>query len=619
MLPLLTWAYLRQYAVHNHHHHHQQHQLNPQPEQHSNISQHHDFYANLRHLSTTHHAPGRDSQSRQYRYNIDSIDDRRVNLLNATYPSLSASATEEVVEGPLVVGGIEPINLSHTHINGSSSFIMQLSDNSNHLLITQQSTFIRVGGGRRTGSSEDLQTVVAGSVNGIGAEDDSVVRPSGAGEAEDALSMNITPALSQVLLAPTSSSGSGTVISAVAAAATKVGTSSENVTSEEINSFYFYETEQFAVLWALFTVIVLGNSAVLVTLLLNKNRKSRMNFFIKQLAIADLCVGLLSVLTDIIWRMTISWKAGNAACKAIRFAQASVTYASTYVLVALSIDRYDAITHPMNFSGCWNRARRLVAAAWSLSVLFSLPIFYLYEERSIQGRKQCWIDLVDPWRWQVYMCWVASSLFVLPALIISACYAIIVKTIWAKGAIMGPIDRTRNGMADLASRRASSRGIIPKAKIKTVKMTIVIVIVFVLCWSPYIVFDLLQVFGQIPETQSNIAIATFIQSLAPLNSAANPLIYCLFSTQVCRMIKRLPPFRWLLASKWCCQNTDSGSRGAMRNGAALNGGTRMQNHNSSDSMRTLTTSLTISQRSCVRPSRVVIVERPKVVLAMSEV
>lgn len=49
---------------------------------------------------------------------------------------------------------------------------------------------------------------------------------------------------------------------------------------------FLFQTEQFAVLWALFTVIVLGNSAVLVTLLLNKNRKSRMNFFIKQLAIA---------------------------------------------------------------------------------------------------------------------------------------------------------------------------------------------------------------------------------------------------------------------------------------------------------------------------------------------
>lgn len=36
-------------------------------------------------------------------------------------------------------------------------------------------------------------------------------------------------------------------------------------------------------------------------------------------------------------------------------------------------------------------------------------------------------------------------------------------------------DRLRNGV-DRGSRRASSRGIIPRAKVKTVKMTIVIVI-----------------------------------------------------------------------------------------------------------------------------------------------
>ena len=28
---------------------------------------------------------------------------------------------------------------------------------------------------------------------------------------------------------------------------------------------------------------------------------------------------------------------------------------------------------------------------------------------------------------------------------------------------------------------------------KTVKMTLIIIFVFILCWSPYIVFDLLQV------------------------------------------------------------------------------------------------------------------------------
>merc|ERR1719347_1152124 len=72
-------------------------------------------------------------------------------------------------------------------------------------------------------------------------------------------------------------------------------------------------------------------------------------------------------------------------------------------------------------------------------------------------------------------------------------------------------------------------------------MTFVIIFVFVLCWSPYIVFDLLQVFGLLPHSSSNTAIATatFIQSLAPLNSAANPLIYCLFSANLGKYLKGL--------------------------------------------------------------------------------
>ncbi|XP_076278875.1 crustacean cardioactive peptide receptor isoform X3 [Lasioglossum baleicum] len=156
--------------------------------------------------------------------------------------------------------------------------------------------------------------------------------------------------------------------------------------TKAIDPFYFYETEQFTVLWLLFAMIVVGNIAVLIGLLWGKRRKTRMDFFIKQLALADLLVGLISVVTDIIWRTTVTWHAGNFACKLIKFMQALVTYSSTYVLVALSIDRYDAITRPMNFTGRWWRARALVVAAWSLSALFSAPIFFLYEEKLIEDR-----------------------------------------------------------------------------------------------------------------------------------------------------------------------------------------------------------------------------------------
>ncbi|XP_039294460.1 cardioacceleratory peptide receptor [Nilaparvata lugens] len=300
-----------------------------------------------------------------------------------------------------------------------------------------------------------------------------------------------------------------------------------------------------------------------------------MNFFIMHLALADLLVGLVSVLPDIIWRMTVSWVAGNLACKAVRFMQAVVIYSSTYVLVALSIDRLDAITRPMNFSGSWRRAKLLVIASWLISFLFSSPIMVLYEEREIQGRLQCWIELGEPWQWRLYMSLVTVTVFLVPAIVIAVCYAVIVHTIWTKSRHLMPPPPPPHSNGDLLNghhatspltncdhpdgevelRRASSRGIIPRAKIKTVKMTFVIVFVFVVCWCPYLVFDLLQVWGFVPRTQTSIAVATFIQSLAPLNSAANPLIYCLFSTHVCRAIRKIPVLKWL----WCGTSTSGAS------------------------------------------------------------
>ncbi|XP_030745207.1 cardioacceleratory peptide receptor-like [Sitophilus oryzae] len=314
-----------------------------------------------------------------------------------------------------------------------------------------------------------------------------------------------------------------------------------------IDSFYLYEVEHFTVLWILFIIIVIGNSGVLYSHFIGRPRKSRMKFFIAHLAFADLSVGLISVLTDIIWRMTVTWYAGDASCKFIKFAQALVTYASTYVLVSLSIDRYDAIRHPMKFSGSWRRARILIILAWAISALFSLPMLFLYEEKIVQDQPQCWIEFPEQWQWQLYMVLISLALFVIPTIIITTCYAIMIKTIWSKS---GPqIGRgNKNSINDRIGsdndRRASSRGLIPRAKVKTIKITLIIVTVFILCWSPYIIFDLLQVFGYIPPTQTNTAIASFVQSLAPLNSAANPIIYGIFSTQFCKIFGNIPPFKW---------------------------------------------------------------------------
>lgn len=75
-------------------------------------------------------------------------------------------------------------------------------------------------------------------------------------------------------------------------------------------------------------------------------------------------------------------------------------------------------------------------------------------------------------------------------------------------------------------------GVIPQARIKTIKMTLVIVAAFILCWAPFYIINLCSVFGLIKkETNFTMALKTLTQSLAHLNSAVNPIIFWLFSSK----------------------------------------------------------------------------------------
>ncbi|KAL8567670.1 hypothetical protein ACOMHN_054481 [Nucella lapillus] len=85
-------------------------------------------------------------------------------------------------------------------------------------------------------------------------------------------------------------------------------------------------------------------SVIMSTMFLGRNALGR------KVERRDLSAGLVNVLTDIIWKSTIDWHAGNVGCKTIRYAQGVVTCASTYALVALSLDRLHAIARPLSFS-----------------------------------------------------------------------------------------------------------------------------------------------------------------------------------------------------------------------------------------------------------------------------
>lgn len=314
---------------------------------------------------------------------------------------------------------------------------------------------------------------------------------------------------------------------------------------------FFYQTEQVSFLIVLFTLIVVGNCTVLIVLFLSGKIRSRMNLFMANLACADLMVGLFLVLTDVIWKITITWETGDAGCKIVKFLHVMSTYASAFSLVSLSIDRLTVVARPLQRAGN-KRSWTLISATWVLSALFASPMLFLFYIEDQGDIRHCLINFPESWMWQLYLSLVATSLFIIPAIIIAFCYIVIVIVIWRKSTFSIGNETNRKGFSyhvvnkdgqtvsknnekkvRWTSQATSSRGVIPKAKIKTIKMTLVIVLAYILCWSPYFVFDLLYVYGQIPNQSSQrvIAITAFIQSLAPLNSAVNPFIFLLFNFQ----------------------------------------------------------------------------------------
>ncbi|XP_011828501.1 PREDICTED: neuropeptide S receptor isoform X4 [Mandrillus leucophaeus] len=260
------------------------------------------------------------------------------------------------------------------------------------------------------------------------------------------------------------SNGTGQMLDSSPVACTETVTFTEVVEGKEWGSFYYsFKTEQLITLWVLFVFTIVGNSVVLFSTWRRK-RKSRMTFFVTQLAITE------------------------------------------------------------------KQAKVLIVIAWSLSFLFSIPTLIIFGKRTLSnGEVQCWALWPDDSYWTPYMTIVAFLVYFIPLTIISVMYGIVIRTIWIKSKTY---ETVISNCSDGKLCSSYNRGLISKAKIKAIKYSIVIILAFICCWSPYFFFDILDNFNLLPDTQERFHASVIIQNLPALNSAINPLIYCVFSSSI---------------------------------------------------------------------------------------
>lgn len=123
----------------------------------------------------------------------------------------------------------------------------------------------------------------------------------------------------------------------------------------------------------LFLLASAGNVPVLISLIRNRHRKSRIQTMILHLAIADLIVTFIMIPLEVAWRITVEWIAGDIACRIMLFLRAFGPYLSSMVLVCISLDRYSAIVHPLRVNDAQRRAKIMLCFAWAISFVCSVP------------------------------------------------------------------------------------------------------------------------------------------------------------------------------------------------------------------------------------------------------
>ena len=296
-------------------------------------------------------------------------------------------------------------------------------------------------------------------------------------------------------------------------------------------------TQRIVTLALIMLLTLVGNIIIIIVLTCSKYRKlnSRVNIFIINLAVGDLSVCCLTMTTEVLFDIfEKAWVLGPAACKILLYIQIVTLASTTFILTSMSYDRYVAICRPLRLGSTGNRARRMLIVSWLLAFLLAVPQLFIfkqvaggvYPDGEIKYKCKS-VGYTAWWQRKLYFTFMTSYILILPTLIISFCYINVVRVVFRQGKELSD----KNGMG--LRRTIKDKSTVPRAKIKTVKMTLSIICSFICCWTPYFVVHLIHIWSEytydIPEP-----VYVFAETIALLNSGINPILYGCFNIKLKR-------------------------------------------------------------------------------------
>ncbi|BFF91563.1 octopamine receptor Oamb [Drosophila madeirensis] len=130
-----------------------------------------------------------------------------------------------------------------------------------------------------------------------------------------------------------------------------------------------------AILEFINVLVIGGNCLVIAAVFCSNKLRSVTNFFIVNLAVADLLVGLAVLPFSATWEVFKVWIFGDVWCRIWLAVDVWMCTASILNLCAISLDRYVAVTRPVTYPSIMStkKAKSLIAGIWVLSFVICFP------------------------------------------------------------------------------------------------------------------------------------------------------------------------------------------------------------------------------------------------------
>ena len=265
------------------------------------------------------------------------------------------------------------------------------------------------------------------------------------------------------------------------------------------------------ILYVITMIVALAGNTLLIYIVWKKpGARNSTSFLFVNMAVADLLITLLVMPLSIAhFHIFFSSVLEAFRCTFYYYAIYVSFLASIFCLMVMAFDRYFAVVHPFRQSIWFRKPKIITPIIWisSMALMSIIPFAF----KLTHSKCRIHISLILPF----YATFFAFG-FLLPLAVISVLYTLVARKLWLHEV---PVDH------NVSENQREQE--IPKKKV--IRMLIIVVVVFVVCWLPMHMYQMVVSVSIVVSTRvpywGHYVIIYISYWLSQANSAINPWLY----------------------------------------------------------------------------------------------